>query len=149
MRYQVKEEMYRSNMVGFVRTYNMLWENGLNDNHVRDIRATPFWPLFKAYHKGWVSEKSHKKFDSNVRTIIEFFDLGQRSFRIGNQLIELTSDAVAKIFGFPNDGIHINLNTRVTPSGKFFKRYFVRGQPINKSQVKVAGGGRFERCDRR
>ncbi|KAM7505413.1 hypothetical protein LguiB_004317 [Lonicera macranthoides] len=136
--YQAKKETYRSNVVGFVRTYHMLRENGLNDNHVRAIRATPFWLLFKAYHKGWVSEKSHKKYDSNVRTLIESFDLGQRSFRIGNQLVELTPDDVAKIFGLPNEGIPIDLNTRVTPSGKFFKRYFVRGQPINRSQVESA-----------
>ncbi|KAM0969951.1 hypothetical protein FF1_018124 [Malus domestica] len=92
--------------------------------HLELMNRTPFGRLFKAYHENLIIDGVCRKCDANIVSILKFYDPVQKAFVFGGIIATITVKDIAEIFGLPDEGEEINLNSRNCKSA--FRGFYER-----------------------
>ncbi|KAM1727535.1 hypothetical protein ACFX12_018157 [Malus domestica] len=92
--------------------------------HLELMNRTPFGRLFKAYHENLIIDGVCRKCDANIVSILKFYDPVQKAFVFGGIIATITVKDIAEIFGLPDEGEEINLNSRKSKSA--FRGFYER-----------------------
>ncbi|KAM1743239.1 hypothetical protein ACFX16_013385 [Malus domestica] len=102
--------------------------------HLELMNRTPFGRLFKAYHKNLIIDGVCRKCDANIVSILKCYDPIQKAFVFGGITATISAKDIAEIFGLPNEGEEINLNSRKRKSAftGFYERCLADVKDISK-----------------
>ncbi|KAM0989170.1 hypothetical protein FF1_013136 [Malus domestica] len=102
--------------------------------HLELMNRTPFGRLFKAYHENLIIDGVCRKCDANIVSILKCYDPIQKAFVFGGITATISAKDIAEIFGLPNEGEEINLNSRKRKSTftGFYERCLADVKDISK-----------------
>ncbi|KAM0985832.1 hypothetical protein ACFX13_013271 [Malus domestica] len=102
--------------------------------HLELMNRTPFGRLFKAYHENLIIDGVCRKCDANIVSILKCYDPIQKAFVFGGITATISAKDIAEIFGLPNEGEEINLNSRKRKSAftGFYERCLADVKDISK-----------------
>ncbi|KAL8481781.1 hypothetical protein ACS0TY_028074 [Phlomoides rotata] len=85
----------------FAHLHKELNDLRFDEEHLVEIRRTPFWQMFKSIYQSDTTKLMRRcyKHETNIRELMLTFDHHAEKFVVGPELINLTSIDVQLIFG--------------------------------------------------
>lgn len=132
----------KCNMLNFAKIMDKT-KKYIEEEELKLLKATPFWPIISAYHKGQITEERYRKSDRDVMMIVEGFNNESNRFKFGDKEATLTPDDISKIFLLPKGGEEIFTGNKGEGKGekkktRFNERYFKKVGRPNKTSVEEA-----------
>ncbi|KAF7135675.1 hypothetical protein RHSIM_Rhsim08G0213000 [Rhododendron simsii] len=130
---EIRETAYRASLNG-IKT--LIEELNLSEAHMKIMKKTPFWNIFKAIIENKLTSAHCRKSDKMIIKIINAYDPDTGGFNLGGKTIRITRDDIISIFGITGGSEKVSFKYGSRESVEMVRRGSIEAERLSSSSLK-------------